>query len=511
MSGEHVRDVLDLGNGLIVPDQVFAQINLYEETSLCEGTEGMIGLSNSHVTSFDFPSLVHNLQQPKNLLKNSMFSLYLDEADDDYPTDPSDDNGDRRRRTTTTTTSRVLDDGAGGGITDDAGGDDLTPIQDDFLTGGGGLLDDLLGTDNDEEEAGSDDYYTGGEGGVDDDILSSMGLEKTKVITNPDAYRPVSASSEIVFGGVNHQHYTGCLVWHTVAEIDGEPTQWALQIDSVQSSGKELSSSSSSASPMVALIDTESSFVAGPAKIVGKYLTKNNVECFDMDPLGDVFAVDCAGSDGFEVAAMGCDQTVAPLSFVVNGVPYEISAADLLTRVDTSAGEICFLRLMGLYEDESTWIFGASFVNRYYTAFDFGAGRIGLAVKATKTTASSSDKCPEDWPLDINYDNVPLPPASSPALSPVAAITPPLVPTLVAPGLSAAVPQQQQQQQQKSSTARLVTIGVPACLILGAILTVTLIIFRRRRSTSTYKRADRQNTTVGSDEDYDEVELPDLL
>jgi Eukaryotic aspartyl protease len=524
LEGEHVRDVLDLGNDLILSDQVFVQITSYgKEQDLCLGMEGMLGLGHSLVTKFDFPSLIANLQQP-DVLKHAMFSLYLDETDDDYPqVDPDTaGGGDRRGRRRNHRNLKLDDAGAGGKITDDnLDGDDYA---------GGDLFDQLLGTDDLDEE-GIDDYYSEGGDDNDDDLLFKTTDPFVAVIQNPDDFRPRSASSEIVFGGVNHQHYTGCLVWHDVAEIDGETSQWAIRIDSVQSSGKELASSSSSSSSssaagggasIVALIDTDSSYIAGPAKIIGQYLTQNQVECFNMNLFGDVTAVDCAGSAGFEVAFIDCDQPVAPLQFIAHNVTYEMAATDLLTRVDTSEGELCFLRLMGLYEgDDDTWILGASFVNRYYTAFDFGTGRIGLAVKSTTNTKNdslSSDKCPEDWPLDINYDNVPLPPVPSSPVAvakPVAttpttiiAAPPPPVPltggTPAAAAKSAVAPQ-------KSSASRFATFGLPTAALLGAILLVVgLIISRRRRSASKYKRAD-QDTTANSDDDYDEVELPDLL
>jgi Eukaryotic aspartyl protease len=521
LEGEHVRDVLDLGNDLILSDQVFVQITSYgKEQDLCLGMEGMLGLGHSLVTKFDFPSLIANLQQP-DVLKHAMFSLYLDETDDDYPQVDPDiaGGGDRRNRRRR---NLILDDAAGK-ITDDLEGDDYA---------GGDLFDQLLGTDDGDEE-GIDDYYSGGDDN-DDDLLPKTTDPFVAVIQNPDDFRPRSASSEIVFGGVNHQHYTGCLVWHDVVEIDGETSQWAIRIDSVQSSGKELASSSSSSSAagggasIVALIDTDSSYIAGPAKIIGQYLTQNQVECFNMDLFGDVTAVDCAGSAGFEVAFIDCDQPVGPLQFIAHDVTYEMAAADLLTRVDTSEGELCFLRLMGLYEgDDDTWILGASFVNRYYTAFDFGTGRIGLAVKSTANTKNddslSSDKCPEDWPLDINYDNVPLPPVpSSPAAAakPVATPTttviapsPPPPPPVPLTGETPAAAAKSAVAPQKSSASRFATIGLPTAALLGAILLVVvalLILSRRRRSASKYKRAD-QDTTANSDDDYDEVELPDLL
>jgi Eukaryotic aspartyl protease len=522
LEGEHVRDVLDLGNDLILSDQVFVQITSYgKEQDLCLGMEGMLGLGHSLVTKFDFPSLIANLQQP-NVLKHAMFSLYLDETDDDYPqVDPDTAGGTGNRRDRR---NLILDDAGAGKTTDDLEGDDYA---------GGDLFDQLLGTDDGDEE-GIDDYYSGGDDN-DDDLLSKATDPSAAgaVIQNPDDFRPRSASSEIVFGGVNHQHYAGCLVWHDVAEIDGETSQWAIRIDSVQSSGKELASSSSSSSSsaagggasIVALIDTDSSYIAGPAKIIGQYLTQNQVECFNMNLFGDVTAVDCAGSAGFEVAFIDCDQPVAPLQFIAHDVTYEMAATDLLTRVDTSEGELCFLRLMGLYEgNDDTWIFGASFVNRYYTAFDFGTGRIGLAVKSTANTKnddSLSEKCPEDWPLDINYDNVPLPPVAS---SPAATAPPPPVPTTTTTAKAAARPSpvpltvetpaataKSAVAPQKSSASRFATIGLPTAALLGAILLVVgLILSRRRRSGKKYKRAD-QDTTANSDDDYDEVELPDLL
>lgn len=427
-----MRDILDLGNGLVVGDQVFVQITTYGRVEICQGQEGMLGLGNSNFTESDFPSVISNLQK---VLENPIFSIYLDESEDDYPDDPG------------------------------------APEPD-----------------------------------------ASLGPGHTYDGANPKDYRPISAHSEIVFGGVNQEHYSGCLHWHEVADIDGDNSLWAFHIQSIRSNGKELSGEKT-----LAVIDTESSFVAGPAAVLGPYLVENNVECFDLDLFGEAFLVECDGMDGFEAAAIDCDANVNPLEFIADGVSYELSAADLSTRFKTSEGDICLLRLISFVGDDETWVFGDSFVNRYYTAFDFGRGRVGLATKQV----TNSDKCPEDWPLDVNYDHVPLAPSTAASPAPLASIVekPTALPdapnptpnkptaTLDEKAAPATRPKNGSQvvsPPSRAGKASLTAIGLPAFLIVGSML---LVFFVSRRRSNSYRRADRY---MGNDYD-DEVELPGLL
>lgn len=68
-------------------------------------------------------------------------------------------------------------------------------------------------------------------------------------------------------------------------------------------------------------------------------------------------------------------------------------------------------------------------MNAYYTAFDFGAKRVGFAPLA----AGDGDQCQDDLGFDINYNGPPLPPPSPKPASPASPATPYTPPTEPAP------------------------------------------------------------------------------
>jgi len=60
---------------------------------------------------------------------------------------------------------------------------------------------------------------------------------------DPAKYRPTAAHSEIVFGGVHHAHYQGCLKWHDVmdlSEYEGAGSFWALSLQGIRVQDEDL-------------------------------------------------------------------------------------------------------------------------------------------------------------------------------------------------------------------------------------------------------------------------------
>lgn len=312
------------------------------------------------------------------------------------------------------------------------------------------------------------------------------------------SYRPQTAHSEIVFGGVNRRHYRDCLKWQDAVAADGEGAEnyWSFRLQKVRVADQDLSTGA------VAIIDSGSTIVIGPPVDISAFAKVNAIECFKFDLAGEAYPVPCYNAEGFDVAATLCSNNIVPLQFITeDGSLYELGAKELFLKVDTGSGEICVVRVVASPYVPG-WILGDSFLGRYYAAFNFVDKRIGLAEKIVGNSSSGGSVCAEDWPLDIAYNGGPAPEK----------VPTPQTPTnpLIAPGTAAQAKiggtSRPKHGASKSSSLGSVgaSIGIPVAVVVAAILMVSVITRRRRRS---YQRADRHDSA----EDGGGMELPGLL
>lgn len=212
-----------------------------------------------------------------------------------------------------------------------------------------------------------------------------------------DGNGPASADhSEIVFGGVNQKHYSGCLHWHDLGQfqesVTGETFQgyWDFKLDGVEVGGTAMPSS------QLAIVDSGSSNIVGPKDAVGLIAQLNGAECFNM-PDGrnsDPVSVDC--SEGFDIATIDCDRPFFDLEFQADGAVYHLTKEDLIKTIETNKGDVCIIRLQAGLELDG-WVLGDPFFTKYYIAFDFVRKRVGFAL----SEENSSDVCSTDLGIDI--------------------------------------------------------------------------------------------------------------
>jgi len=348
-----------------------------------------------------------------------------------------------------------------------------------------------------------------------DDYAEDPGPADANGDLDVSQYRPAAAHSQIIFGGVDHAHYEGCLHWHSVLDLEEEfddaTVFWNFGLEGVRVGNQDLLPAAE-----FAIVDSGSTFVIGPMEGIGQYLLQNDIECFDLDEDGDAFAVDCDGFLGFDAAATTCDRTLLPLTFLADGQSYQLTEQELFMRVETASGgeDICFLRVMPDFESEY-WVLGDVFLDRYYAAFDAGQNRIGFAVAAP----SSGSYCEDDWPLDVAYDGQPAPEPAPTTPAPVAPSVPdnraPVPPPKVGGEVAAPpIPSPSASSSQVSTSSRLSlpALGLAVGVVLAAILMVSIVTRRRRRR---YQRADRYDDGTYSPRDdvgvAGDVELPGLL
>lgn len=157
---------------------------------------------------------------------------------------------------------------------------------------------------------------------------------------------PISASSQLVLGGVDQRHYQGCLQWHALGQFADTQTGgkfegfWDFALDEIRFGGTSVVTSD------LAMLDTGSAYLIGPSDTVAEIVTQNQASCFNMLRADQPQLVDCSTGE-FDAAVIDCDQHFFNLEFVADGHIYVMEKEDLIVPVQTSFGQACVLRLVG--------------------------------------------------------------------------------------------------------------------------------------------------------------------
>lgn len=220
-------------------------------------------------------------------------------------------------------------------------------------------------------------------------------------------------SSELIIGGVNQEHYLGCLHWHALirpssaagANASGSGIQdfekyWSVRMDDVKVGGTALKGSAASNGELIAVLDSGSSYIVGPQEPVAHMVQLNQAKCFRMeDESSDPKEVDCDDPMGFDGAVLNnCDDPFFSVEFVIDGKVYNLEKEDLMVHLETLFGTVCIMRVVAS-QGMNGWILGDAFLNKYYTAFDFENQKLGLALSAE----FADDRCDRDQDLDVNH------------------------------------------------------------------------------------------------------------
>lgn len=174
--------------------------------------------------------------------------------------------------------------------------------------------------------------------------------------SNPgQQHHPLSASSQLVLGGVDQTHYLGCLQWHSMLdsasaenEGDDDNNYWSLPLQQVKVGGRVLDSNQSE--KMLAILDSGSSYLVGPQQAVAQLVAMNKAKCFTMENFNGASPkqVPCNQEAGFDGAILSnCDDPFFNLEFVIGGITYVLEKEDLMVTVETLFGNACILRIVG--------------------------------------------------------------------------------------------------------------------------------------------------------------------
>ncbi|XP_030634119.1 nothepsin [Chanos chanos] len=179
-------------------------------------------------------------------------------------------------------------------------------------------------------------------------------------------YLSKSASSsglegELLLGGIDETLYTGPINWIPVS-LKG---YWQIKMDSVKIQGAV--GFCQGTHGCQAILDTGTSLIAGPT---GDILMLQQLIGATPTSIGE-YLLDCKRISSLPV-----------LSFTLNGVEYSITAESYVKREMVGNREICFSGFQGVDIPTSLgpiWILGDVFLSEFYSIYDRGQNRVGLA------------------------------------------------------------------------------------------------------------------------------------
>ena len=163
-----------------------------------------------------------------------------------------------------------------------------------------------------------------------------------------------ASGSEILFGGIDHSHYTGQIHWVPVTH----EAYWQILIDKVTIDGRVVACSGG----CPAIVDTGTSLLVGPSSDIA------NIQ----QGIG-------ATASFFGEYSIKCDnlQNMPNVVFTINGVDFPLSPEAYTLKSTFYGITSCSSGFGG--SGGGLWILGDIFIGEYYSIFDHGSNRVGLA------------------------------------------------------------------------------------------------------------------------------------
>ena len=165
---------------------------------------------------------------------------------------------------------------------------------------------------------------------------------------------------ELVFGGVDPDHYTGDFTYVPLSST----TYWQIELEDFKVGNSSMTTATK------AIVDSGTSLLTGPTE--------------DVKKIAEALGARALGNTGEYL--IDCNPYGAPdLNIDINGKTFTLSLADYVIYDE---GE-CLLAIMGMDIPAPTgplWILGDVFMRKYYVKFDIDNKRIGIA----PSTAASS-------------------------------------------------------------------------------------------------------------------------
>eukprot|EP00747_Dinoflagellata_sp_TGD_P182811 gnl/TRDRNA2_/TRDRNA2_37230_c0_seq1.p1 gnl/TRDRNA2_/TRDRNA2_37230_c0~~gnl/TRDRNA2_/TRDRNA2_37230_c0_seq1.p1 ORF type:complete len:455 (+),score=134.69 gnl/TRDRNA2_/TRDRNA2_37230_c0_seq1:159-1367(+) len=175
---------------------------------------------------------------------------------------------------------------------------------------------------------------------------------------------------ELMFGGIDNTKYTGEISYVPLTN----ESYWQIKMDSM----KFGSDAVDGANNVKAIVDSGTSMLAGPKESVAALAKKVGA----TSVAGKEFMIDCS-----QVPSL------PDLTVTLDGKDFKLSGKDYILQVQSQ----CLFAFIGLDMPPSVgplWILGDVFMRKYYTVFDYGNKRVGIALsKAASDIEAKKETC----------------------------------------------------------------------------------------------------------------------
>jgi len=189
-------------------------------------------------------------------------------------------------------------------------------------------------------------------------IMSNTAICPQKVFA---FYLSEGGNGEMTMCGTDPNHYTGAI---TYLPLVG-PDFWIVAMTSIT-----VGSTTIGSAPMNAILDTGTTLIIGPESMVNAINKALNIAN------GGFVSFDCKLMAG-----------MPNINIVMGGHTFVLTPNDYIFKEVIGGTTYCFpgIDSSGPASGTPTWILGDTFIAKYYTIFDVGNQRVGLAQAATNT------------------------------------------------------------------------------------------------------------------------------
>ncbi|XP_045710684.1 pepsin A [Phyllostomus hastatus] len=163
------------------------------------------------------------------------------------------------------------------------------------------------------------------------------------------------SGSVVMFGGIDSSYYTGNLNWVPLSS----ETYWQITVDSITMNGQAIACSGG----CQAIVDTGTSLLAGPTNAIA------NIQSY----IGA-----SQTSNGQMAVSCSAISSLPNIVFTINGIQYPLPPSAYILQ--SQQGCVSGFQGMNLpTASGELWILGDIFIRQYFTVFDRGNNRVGLA------------------------------------------------------------------------------------------------------------------------------------